>query len=151
MAAIAESTAQVLSDLSAQKGLVFRDSLSSEHLNKIFARHICDFRDRAYPPDVTLMGFCSQLISFNTSCRMAVVNINHDRLARGLDPVSSATSAYCQARFRLPLGLIKDLAIETSHYIEYAAPEQWLWKGHHAKLIDGSTLSMSDTPENQAV
>jgi hypothetical protein len=33
--------------------------------------------------------------------------------------------------------------------MEKAVPSEWLWKGRHLKLIDGSTLSMPDTPENQ--
>jgi len=33
---------------------------------------------------------------------------------------------------------------------EAAAEADWLWKGKHAKLIDGFTLTMPDTPENQA-
>jgi hypothetical protein len=35
--------------------------------------------------------------------------------------------------------------------LEQAADESWLWQGkHHAKLIDGFTFTMPDTPENQA-
>ena len=97
------------------------------------------------------MAFCSQLISPDASCREAVVRINRDRMKTGLAPVSSSTSAYCQARTRLPLGLIKDLATEAGRFLEGAAPPSWLWNGHHAKLLDGSTLSMPDTPENQDV
>ena len=28
-------------------------------------------------------------------------------------------------------------------------PEEWLWKGRHVKLIDGTTVTMPDTEENQ--
>jgi hypothetical protein len=28
-------------------------------------------------------------------------------------------------------------------------PERWLWKGRRVKLLDGTTVSMPDTPENQ--
>ncbi len=75
--------------------------------------------------------------------------MNRDREISGLKPLSSSTSAYCQARGRLSLDLIKDLAVESGGFIESASPIEWLWKGHHAKLLDGSTLSMPDTPENQ--
>jgi hypothetical protein len=35
--------------------------------------------------------------------------------------------------------------------LEQAADESWLWKGkYHAKLIDGFTFTMPDTPKNQA-
>lgn len=151
MAAPAHSTALALSDLRHHDGLAFRQAFSSQHLTEIFARHLGDFRDRDYPPDLTLMAFCSQLISANSSCRKVVQKINRDRMTRGLEAVSESTSAYCQARQRLPLGLIKDLASETARLLEVASPQTWLWKGHHVKLIDGSTLSMPDTAANQTV
>ena len=34
--------------------------------------------------------------------------------------------------------------------LEDSADESWLWKGKHAKLIDGFTFTMPDTPKNQA-
>ncbi len=151
MAAIAQSTALALSDLQVLEGLAFREAFSNQHMAEVIERHVMEFRDRAYPPDVTLMAFCSQLISSNKSCREAVVRVNRDRLKLGLAPISSSTSAYCQARSRLSVDLIKDLAMESGNFLEIATPLGWLWKGHHTKLLDGSTLSMPDTPENQAV
>jgi hypothetical protein len=149
MASSAQSTAVTLSQLQNLEGLAFRDSFSSSHMSEVMSRHAGDFRDRAYAPDVTLMAFCTQLISSDSSCREVVTKLNRDRTKSGLMPISSSTSAYCQARSRLSLGLIKDLAIESGEFMEKAVPSEWLWKGHHLKLIDGSTLSMPDTPENQ--
>jgi len=151
MAAIAHSTALALSNLQQHEGLAFKESFSSQHMSEVMARHGTDFRDRSYPPDLTLTAFCSQLISADRSCRETVVRVNRDRTMLGLVPLSSSTSAYCQARSRLSLDLIKDLALESGHFLETAAPSSWLWKGHHTKLLDGSTLSMPDTPENQSV
>ena len=34
--------------------------------------------------------------------------------------------------------------------MEAHAPDAWLWKGRHAKLIDGFTFTMPDTPRNQS-
>lgn len=34
--------------------------------------------------------------------------------------------------------------------LEEQADEAWLWKGRHAKLIDGFTFTMPDTAKNQA-
>ena len=149
MASSAQSTAVTLSQLQNLEGLAFRESFSSSHMSEVMSRHAGDFRDRAYAPDVTLMAFCTQLISSDSSCREVVTKLNRDRTKSGLMPISSSTSAYCQARSRLSLGLIKDLAIESGEFMEKAVPSEWLWKGRHLKLIDGSTLSMPDTPENQ--
>lgn len=30
------------------------------------------------------------------------------------------------------------------------AEQGWLWKGRHVKIVDGSTVTLADTPENQA-
>ena len=38
---------------------------------------------------------------------------------------------------------------QTARKIEAGASDQWLWKGRRTSLIDGSTSSMPDTPENQ--
>jgi len=35
--------------------------------------------------------------------------------------------------------------------MEAEVDERWRWKGHHAKLVDGFTLTMADTPDNQQV
>lgn len=105
-------TAAMIEDFRVDKGLPFRKALSSEHLKRLFAKHNIDFRDRVMPPDVTLMAFCSRLIDKDRFCREAVSRINHDRDNQGLTKASSSTSAYCQARAKLPLGLLRDLARE---------------------------------------
>lgn len=40
---------------------------------------------------------------------------------------------------------------ETAQQIESSTPSKWRWKSKRIKLIDGSTLSMPDTPQNQDV
>ena len=38
---------------------------------------------------------------------------------------------------------------EVADGCEHAVPKKWLWYGRHVKLVDGTTASMPDTPENQ--
>jgi hypothetical protein len=60
--------------------------------------------------------------------------------------VSPDTGAYCQARGRLPLEILRRLRCAV------AAPTQQagqLWQGFCVKVIDGTGLSLPDTPENQ--
>jgi hypothetical protein len=145
----AKVVADIITDLSESDGLCFRKAISDDHLAKLFEKHKIDFRDRLMPPDVTLLAFCSQLIGKDRSCRRAVTRILNDRESKGLFRCSTSTSAYCQARTRLPLPLVVDLAKQTAQFLESDCPPQWLWKGHHVKMIDGSTLTMPDTQENQ--
>mgnify|MGYP005857685141 CR=1 FL=1 len=60
------------------------------------------------------------------------------------------TGAYCVAREKLHDNALHDLLTEMARKIEPLAPEAWLWRGRHAKLVDGFTATMPDTPENQA-
>ena len=45
---------------------------------------------------------------------------------------------------------LQDLAREVAGEVEEQADETWLWKGRHAKLVDGFTFTMPDTQANQA-
>ena len=46
--------------------------------------------------------------------------------------------------------LIQRLTAEVAGGSEAEVPETWLWRGRHVKLVDGTTVSMPDTPPNQA-
>jgi hypothetical protein len=135
--------------LAKDEGLPFRPLLSGQMLERVFDKYNVNFRDRTFPPDLTLTAFCSQLISFDHSCRGAVTRVNSERTRQGLAKCSASTSAYCQARARLPFELIRDLGRSVAHELESNHPRDWLWKGRSVKLLDGSTLSMPDTKENQ--
>lgn len=41
------------------------------------------------------------------------------------------------------------LVRQTAHEIEEHAADEWLWKGRRVVMVDGTTVSMPDTPENQ--
>lgn len=65
--------------------------------------------------------------------------------------LSSDTSAYCQARKRLPENLLQRLFGTVAQDLEKKISLEHLWCGRHVKVVDGSTVSMPDTPENQEV
>lgn len=60
-----------------------------------------------------------------------------------------AYRGYC--RVRLPLEMARGLVRQTGRMLSHKAHPQWLWRGRAVKLVDGTGLSMPDTPENQAV
>ena len=68
----------------------------------------------------------------------------------GLSPLSSETGGYCTARKRLPLEMVQALAQETGNLQGVRTPAKWLWKGRHVKLVDGATVSLADSKDNQA-
>jgi hypothetical protein len=72
------------------------------------------------------------------------------RLVQGLSPCSAETGAYCTARADLPEEALHALVRETGKQVENESPQTWLWHGRRVRVVDGSTITMPDTPENQA-
>jgi hypothetical protein len=70
-------------------------------------------------------------------------------VSQGQPPVSADTGNYCKARKRLPLSFIRRLVHKTGQVLQEKASPAWLWKGRTVILVDGSTVSMPDTPANQ--
>lgn len=62
---------------------------------------------------------------------------------------STDTSAYCQARSRLPEKLLEKLFGKAAQSLEQKVTAEHLWCGRNLKVIDGSSVSMPDTVENQ--
>ena len=71
-------------------------------------------------------------------------------LQTGQKPPAGDTGDYCRARAKLSLPALQNLVIESAGQLELEADENWLWNGLHAKLVDGFTITMPDTPDNQA-
>jgi hypothetical protein len=94
--------------------------------------------------------FLSQCLSPDHSCREAVARLAAWRTTQGLKPCSADTGAYCTAREALPEAACRELVRRTGREAEREAPHEWLWRGRRVRVIDGSTITMPDTPENQA-
>lgn len=107
------------------------------------------WKDRVYTPLVTLWVFLGQVLSADHSCRAAVARLIAHRVARGDSACSSGTGAYCQARKRLPEKFFSSIVRNIGRKLEEHVQENWLWKGHHVYMFDGTTTLMPDTPENQ--
>ncbi|MBF0585106.1 MAG: IS4 family transposase [Magnetococcales bacterium] len=133
-----------------QAGLPFGEVLSSETALRFLEEQKTVFRDRIFSPVVTLSAFIAQVLSEDHSCAWAVAQVNAERVAQGKKPCSPDTGAYCQARQRLPNDLILQLLRETGAKLHNDTLPGWLWRGRRLTLADGSTVSMPDTPENQA-
>ncbi len=86
-----------------------------------------------------------------TSCREAVRQIQALCCGAGRSStVDEGTSAYCQARQRLPLEVLQRARAAAAEHAEKLLPQdQQLWRGWRVKVTDGSTVSLADTPANQ--
>lgn len=135
--------------LASQPGLIFSQILTSKIIDEVLRDCDAVFRNRIFPPAVTLWVFLWQVLSADHTCGGAVARVLAWRASQNEKPCSANTSSYCDARSRLPLDLLKKLLWQTSANINEQASEDWLWKGRNVKLVDGTTASMPDTPANQ--
>jgi Transposase DDE domain len=130
-------------------GLLFGQFLSAEHLLEVLTQEVGQTCDRIFTPVVTLCTFLGQILSDDHTCQAAVNRLIAWRVARGLPPCSADTGGYCKARRRLPETLLPRLVRDTADRLQQQAPAGWLFHGRAVTLVDGSTVSMPDTPANQ--
>jgi hypothetical protein len=109
-----------------------------------------DHRERRFPPTETLSMFLAQALSADRSCQKAVDEAAIKRLAAGLKPCSTHTGGYCRARRRLPVKMVTTLAGYVGQRVTTHAPAAWHWRGRPVRLVDGTTMTLPDTPANQA-
>ena len=139
-------------------GLPFADWLSEETIGQIHRAAGLPTPDEqvnpglVYTTAVTLWAFLSQVLhkGEQRSCVAAVARVVTLCVALGREPCSADTGVYCRARARLPLALVQRLTYHVADTAEAQTPESWLWKCRHVHLVDGTTVSMPDTPSLQA-
>jgi hypothetical protein len=129
-------------------GLPFTDVLTEDVIADALAA-VGRWLDRVFSPVVTLWVFVGQALAADQSCRAAVARLIAHRVGRGLEPCSSETGAYCQARRRLPERFVATVARLVGRNLDARVDRRWLWKGRRVCLFDGTTVSMPDTPANR--
>jgi hypothetical protein len=130
-------------------GKALSNVLPGRELQRLARDYGGQYRDRVYSPLRTLALFIGQALSGDGACQDAVARNLSERTARGAPECSLNTGPYCKARRRLSLGLIGALLHAIAGRLERAQPAGWRWQGRSVKLLDGTTVSMPDTPANQ--
>lgn len=123
--------------------------LTSDDLLHKVEEHLPDHRERLFPPTETLAMFITQALSVDRSCQNIVNQAAMQRLISGLSPCSTHTGGYCRARARLPLTMITAITDHIGTLLHDMTPDSWRWKGRDVQLVDGTTVTMPDTPVNQ--
>jgi Transposase DDE domain len=106
-------------------------------------------RERLFTPLITFWAFLSQVLSADSACRTAVRKVQAWWARQGGGPMSANTSAYCQARARLPEETLESLHDHLAQRLESNVPAERLWCGRRVRVVDGTTCSMPDTAPNQ--
>jgi hypothetical protein len=106
-------------------------------------------RERVFTLALTFWAFLSQVLTPGTSCREAVRLVQSLLTLAGQGSLDEQSSAYCQARARLPLGRLWQILGLTVRHLRGKASRQRLWLGREVKVLDGSSTSLPDTAANQ--
>jgi hypothetical protein len=108
-------------------------------------------RHRHYDDVTTFWAWLSQILDQNESCAQAVAKVQAWRAEAGLPVPSGDTSSYCTARGRLGgefLGRVNAM-IQTRMAANITGED--CWNALVLKALDGSSVRLMDTPENQAL
>ena len=111
-------------------------------------------RIRLFSLDVTFWAFLDQILSPGSSCREAARKIMASRIRKSpnepIGKMSASTAAYTKARARIPLKTIGKINTHLVDRMQGNTLLRSLWHGRRVKLVDGTSVSMPDTPANQA-
>lgn len=136
-----------------QPGLPFAEVLTGEAIERAFAQHGALFAPKdIFCTSIVLWAFLAQVLrgGKGAACAAAVADIATYMQQTGKRAPSGDTGDYCRARSKLNLAALRGLVVEAAQQLQDGADPSWHWHGLHAKLIDGFTFTMPDTPENQA-
>lgn len=126
----------------------FKNLISEPGIQSIINQGMPEHRERVFTPLYTLHIFNRQVMSLDRSCRGALIESLPEYLIKTGSSFSTNTGGYCKARQRLPEKFISNLAQRSGEYLDMMSGE-FKWKGRDVKIVDGTTVSMPDTPENQ--
>jgi hypothetical protein len=131
-------------------GLPFAGVLTPESVEEAFEAEHVESCDCVYTPLTTVRMLLGQALDPDPSLCQAVSRLLAERAAAGRAAISARTGAYSQARQRLPEGVLSRLTRHVGNGLVEQVPVPWRWKGRDVKIVDGTTVSMPDTPANQA-
>jgi len=135
------------------EGLPFAEVLDAKSIERAFDVEGGLFaQDGIFSTDITLWAFLAQVLrdGKGASCAAAVADIITYMVQTGQKPPAGDTGDYCRARAKLSVPALQNLVLGLAGQLELEADESWLFHGLHAKLVDGFTVTMPDTPDNQA-
>lgn len=134
-----------LSDFFATFGFLIPDALLRRRSSG------ANSRQRRFTLHVTFWAFLAQTLAPETSCRDVVRKVQAWWLLRAPKSKagSSSTAAYTKARQRLQPATIRGIGEHLIDRLEARVQPSQLWLGRHVRVVDGTTVTMPDTPENQ--
>ncbi len=143
---LAEEKARIRRQSISQLGECFAQFIPAKELEH---RPCGSFsRRRLLSKTNTFWAFFSQVLDADGGCQEVVRKVQAFAATQSIAAPSASTSAYCQARSKLEQGSLENILAHTAHTLLQRGRSRW-WKERRVVVVDGSGVSMPDTPENQ--
>ena len=120
------------------------DLLADEEIETLCRQLGHSWRDRIFTPAVTVRSMVYRRLHPDKSIRAVLADMvaGDNRIER-----TPATTSWCEARSRLPESIWSKLISDSTARLQALAGWRYIHFGRSVYLLDGSTLSMPDTPE----
>ncbi len=105
-------------------------------------------RRRLFSKSNTFWAFFSQVLDADGGCQEVVRKVQALAAAQSMPIPSASTSAYCQARSKLAQSSLETILAQTADSLQQRGRGHW-WKERRVVVVDGTGVSMPDTPANQ--
>ena len=106
-------------------------------------------RQRQFGHIPVFWAWLAQILEANASCSKALGLLQSWYRASGLPVPTGDTSGYCRARCRVSSDFLEAIFVKVNGSLRVAIRPMDLWKGHQLKAIDGSSVQLLDTADNQ--
>jgi hypothetical protein len=132
---------------------IFEQLFPAQVLQRLVRETRQKFYTRLLPPLLIMWGFMYQRLNADHSCDAAWSYLSSEAVQQRFgirsartQPLSESTSAYVQARQRLPLAVAQKALRESADRVSEQAGAGGRWHGYRVNLFDGSTILLSAAP-----
>lgn len=116
---------QILKEKYSQSlGLPFKELLPETAIKQVISELKIKYKKRLFDPIITLWTFLSQVLDSDKTCHNTVSKIIAHLAESEVEIPSTDTSAYCQARVRLPEKLVENLFNYSAQNLEQKVTEE---------------------------
>jgi hypothetical protein len=148
MQIMADRVAQLKQKAFWQLDTCFGEFIPNRYLDQ--SKSGVNSRHRLLSKRNTFWSFFSQVLDADGGCKEVVRKLQLFAAIKSIKTPSSSTSAYCQARKNLDIESLKGILQHTSQHLNFEANPDFM-NGRRVVVVDGTGVSMPDTPENQKV
>ena len=106
-------------------------------------------RQRLFTKENTFWAFFSQVLDADGGCKEVIRKFQSYASLKGIEVPSSSTASYCTARKKLEEQTLTDILAHTTRQIK-EQENLGILNNRRVIVVDGTGVSMPDTPENQA-